>query len=89
MVNLVLMNTKQIRAAIKAINAEATVSADRGWDDAWTVRVENAGAVEPIRERLASMGLNVSKPDVQGSRWNWVYALDVTSPESVFKGTGK
>lgn len=68
------MTTTQLRKQIKAADSEATVSSDEpGW---WTIRTKNNP--DAIRNVLRALGMREVTMDIEGSRWDWVYAFYVT-----------
>lgn len=69
-----MTSTKTLRAAIKAIDPEANVSAIRGYEGEWAITTERLDAV---RAAIPSLGLTVLSSDVVGGRWNWRYRFEV------------
>jgi hypothetical protein len=68
------MTTKQLRAAMKAVDPEARVSG--GSDGLWTVRTEYK--LSQVRDALTRLGMReYSVSDIEGSSYNWTHVLFV------------
>ena len=74
------MDTKTLRAAVKAVDPAARVSGRS--PSRWTVRTKRR--LDQIRAVLASLNLcEYRKPDIEGSRWDWTFVLFVQPKEEV------
>lgn len=67
--------TKTIREAMKAIDAEIRVAAERGHPGYWTIRT--GSRLDEVRERLAELGLRERDMEIEGGRYDWTYAVYV------------
>ncbi len=68
--------TKTIRAAIKAIDSEATVSAIRDEPGMFVVRTPYK--LDAVRACLSTLGLKEWSFDIEGSRFNWINVIHVS-----------
>jgi len=62
---------RDIRAAVKAIDEDATASVRDG-----VVIVKAPYKYTEIKAALPALGLEVEYEDIEGSRWNWVHRME-------------
>jgi len=67
------MTTRKLRAALKAIDEEITVSPVRGESGLWMVRTSYN--LDRARDALDELGLIEIDKDVEGSQWDWRHVL--------------